>query len=178
LNHSECLWKWVKKTTTGTSLNVTCPLCRAIIDAATSEQLKQLYTQVKKLEKNTKRNREAEAARCSSARREGKEKGCGRCIGRGIGCPTKTKTRGAGLATAEEERVKQERRIKKTKKRGGKREEKTRSASEKGKSFAIGTRRKRSSSVAKNGKRTIIETKTGRRQSGVHEETTRRKRVA
>jgi ATP-dependent exoDNAse (exonuclease V) beta subunit len=70
------LWKWVNRTTNDTALTVTCPDCRALIHAATSEQLKQLYNHVKKFRSKQakQRAREAEAARVALVQEEKEQK--------------------------------------------------------------------------------------------------------
>jgi hypothetical protein len=113
--HSECLWKWVNKTTVDTSLNVTCPLCRAFIDAATSEQLTRLYNDVKKIRNKQakERAREAEAARVALVQEEKeKEKIAAATLAAELAARKKQKQEEQTLRLAQEEKMKRDRRAK------------------------------------------------------------------
>ena len=93
-------------------------MCRAFINAATSEQLKKMYTHVKKIRKEheKQRNREAEAARVALVKEEKeKRKVAAAALAAELAAQRKLEQEEQALRLAEEERVRQDRRTKKEK---------------------------------------------------------------
>jgi len=160
--HSECLGKWVNKTTTDTALNVTCPLCRAFIDTATSEQLKKMYTHVKKKRKELEkqRNREAEAARVALVQEEQKKKKIeAAAVAAELAAQEKKEQEEQALRQVQEEKIKQDRRTKKEKKEAEKEKRRKEAKAKKARALQLKQEEKKQAALRKMEKEQLLNQK-------------------